>query len=58
MEIKPLTREFAETVALRARAEHAYRKELLREALRCLIRGELRTAQALLRDYISAARSR
>jgi hypothetical protein len=58
MEFKPLTRAFAETVASRARADRAYRNELLREALLCLIRGELRTARATLRDYLSAALSR
>jgi len=55
MEVRPLTREFAETVASRARTDHAYRKELRREALRCLIRGELRTALLILRDYLNAA---
>jgi hypothetical protein len=50
----PLTREFAETVASRARVDRAYRKELLREALLCLTRGELRTAQAILRNYLGA----
>lgn len=54
MEVKPLTREFAKTVASRARANHAYRKELLREALRCLLSGELGTAKALFRDYLNA----
>lgn len=50
----PLTREFKDTVQVRLRADHRYRKELLREGIECLLAGEVDTGKALLRDYINA----
>lgn len=50
----PLTREFKETVQARIRADAKYREELLREGVECLLRGNLDTGKAILRDYINA----
>jgi hypothetical protein len=50
----PLTRDFKETVQARIARDAAYRKELLREGVECLLAGELETGKAILRDYINA----
>jgi hypothetical protein len=49
-----LTREFKETVQARIQRDRKYRRELLREAVECLLAGDLDTGKALLRDYINA----
>ena len=49
-----LTRDFKETVQTRIRRDPAYRKELLREGVQCLLEGDLDTGKAILRDYINA----
>jgi DNA-binding phage protein len=49
-----LTRDFRETVQARLEGDPAYRKELLREALECLLAGDLDTGKATLRDYVNA----
>lgn len=50
----PLTRAFKETVQARLAREPAYRRELLREGVECLLSGDLDTGKAVLRDYINA----
>ena len=50
----PLTREFKETVRARLARDPAYRKELLREGVECLLSGDLDTGKAILREYINA----
>lgn len=50
----PLTREFRETVQARLRSDRKYRKELLREAVECLLVGDLDTGKAILLDYVKA----
>jgi hypothetical protein len=50
----PLTRDFKETVQARIARDPAYRKELLREGLECLLAGDLDTGKSILRDYINA----
>lgn len=50
----PLTRDFKQTVQARIARDPAYRKELLREGVACLLSGDLDTGKALLRDYINA----
>ena len=50
----PLTRDFKQTVQARIARDRAYRKELLREGVECLLTGDLDTGKALLRDYINA----
>ena len=50
----PLTRDFKQTVQARIARDPAYRKELLREGVECLLSGDLDTGKAILRDYINA----
>ncbi|MGC2214801.1 MAG: transcriptional regulator [Silvibacterium sp.] len=50
----PLTRDFKETVLIRVRKDRAFRRELLREGIECLVSGDLETAKSILRDYIKA----
>ena len=50
----PLTHDFKETVRARAQRDPAFRRALLREAVECIINGDLDTGKAVLRDYINA----
>jgi hypothetical protein len=50
----PLTRDFKETVQARIARDPAYRRELLREGVECLLAGDLDTGKSILRDYINA----
>ena len=50
----PLTRDFKETIQARIENDPAFRDELLREGVECLLSGELDTGKAILRDYINA----
>ena len=50
----PLTRDFKQTVQARIERDPAFRDELLREGVECLLSGELDTGKAILRDYINA----
>jgi hypothetical protein len=50
----PLTRDFKETIQSRIRKDPAFRKELLREGIECLLSGDLDTGKTILRDYINA----
>ncbi len=49
-----LTRDFKERVQARAKRDLAFRKELLREGVECLLSGDVETGKAVLRDYINA----
>jgi DNA-binding phage protein len=49
-----LTRDFKETVKLRAERDIAFREALLTEAVEQLIAGEVEVGKAILRDYINA----
>ncbi|MPZ18103.1 MAG: transcriptional regulator [Luteitalea sp.] len=49
-----LTRAFKDTVQARLQHDAAFRRELLRESVECLVTGDLPTGKALLRDYINA----
>ena len=49
-----LTREFNETIRARIDSDPAFREELLREGIECLVSGDLETGKAILRDYIKA----
>ena len=49
-----LTREFKETIQARGQRDPAFRKELLKEGLDCLLFGDVDTGKAVLRDYINA----
>jgi len=50
----PLTYDFKETIRARAQTDPDFRQELLREAVGCLINGDLATGKAVLRDYVNA----
>jgi hypothetical protein len=50
----PLTRDFKETIQARIQKDSAFRKELLREGIECLLSGDLETGKTILRDYINA----
>lgn len=50
----PLTRDFKDTVRARAGRDQRFRQSLLREAIACMISGEVETAKIVLRDYINA----
>ncbi len=49
-----LTRDFKETIQARAARDPAFRRELLREGIQCLLSGDLDTGKTVLRDYINA----
>ena len=50
----PLTRDFKETVQARAERDPAFREELLKEGVECLLAGDVDTGKIVLRDYINA----
>ena len=49
-----LTRDFRETVQARAKRDAAFRKALLKEAIDCMLAGNVDTGKTVLRDYINA----
>jgi hypothetical protein len=49
-----LTRGFKETIQARVQRDSAFRKELLREGVECLLSGDMETGKTVLRDYINA----
>jgi hypothetical protein len=49
-----LTRDFKETIQARARRDQAFRVALLREAVDCMLAGDIDTGKSVLRDYINA----
>lgn len=50
----PLTRDFKETIQARAGRDPRFRAALLKEALDCLLSGDVDTGKIVLRDYINA----
>ena len=50
----PLTHDFKETVRARARRDRQFRQSLLREAVECILNGDLDTGKTVLRDYVNA----
>ena len=50
----PLTRDFNETVQLRAARDPAFREGLLKEGVECLLAGDVDTGKIVLRDCINA----
>jgi hypothetical protein len=50
----PLTHDFKETIRARAQRDRSFRQALLREAVECVINGDLTTGKAVLRDYVNA----
>ena len=49
-----LTRNFKETVRDRAERDPAFRDALLKEAVECLLSGDVETGKLVLRDYVNA----
>jgi len=49
-----LTIDFKETVKDRVVRDPAFREELLKEGIECLLTGDVDTGKAILRDYINA----
>ena len=50
----PLTHDFKETIRARAQRDPDFRQALLREAVECVINGDLAAGKAVLRDYVNA----
>ncbi len=50
----PLTHDFKENIRARAERDVDFRQALLREAVECVISGDLATGKAVLRDYVNA----
>jgi DNA-binding phage protein len=50
----PLTLDFKETVLLRAKQDPDFRRAILKEAVACILSGDLATGKSMLRDYINA----
>ena len=50
----PLTRDFKESVQARIERDPKFRKELFKEAIQCLLAGDVDTGKSILRDYINA----
>jgi len=49
-----LTKNFKETIKSRVNRDPAFRRELLKEGIECLLTGDVDTGKAILRDYINA----
>ncbi len=49
-----LTRYFKETIQARVRRDPAFRVELLKEAVECMLSGDVDTGKAVLRYYINS----
>ena len=49
-----LTRDFKETVRERLQRDPAFREALLKEAVDCLLAGDIETGKSLLRDHVNA----
>ena len=50
-----LTRDFKETIQVRIKRDPAFREEMLKEGVECLLAGDMDTGKAVLRNYINAA---
>ena len=49
-----LTRDFKESILVRAKRDPAFRKALLKEALESFLSGDVSTGKIILRDFINA----
>jgi hypothetical protein len=49
-----LTLDFKKTVKDRVERDPAFREELLKEGIDCLLTGDIDTGKTILRDYINA----
>ena len=50
----PLTRDFKETMQVRAARGLAFREGLLQKGVECLLAGDVDTGKVVQRDYINA----
>ncbi len=50
----PLSHDFKETIRARAQRDPEFRRVLLREAVECILNGDLESGKAVLRDYVNA----
>lgn len=50
----PQTRDFKETIIVRAERDGTFREALLTEALDCFLAGDMDTGKTILRDYFNA----
>jgi DNA-binding phage protein len=50
----PLTHDFKATIRARAQSGRPFRQALLREAVGCILHGDLPAGKAVLRDYVNA----
>jgi hypothetical protein len=48
----PLTRDYRVTIYARLQKDASFRREVLREALQCMLNGEIEVGKTTLRDYI------
>ena len=49
----PLTKSFNETIKSKIQQSEGFRRTLLREAVGCMISGDLETGKSVLRKYIN-----
>jgi hypothetical protein len=49
----PLTKSFNETVKSKLQQSEGFRRSLLREAVACMISGDVETGKSVLRKYIN-----
>lgn len=49
-----LTRDYKETIRARVQRDPEFKKALLKEAIECLLTGDLDTGKSILRDFIKA----
>jgi len=49
-----LTKDFKDTIKDRVARDPAFREELLKEGIECLLTGDVDTGKAVLRDFINA----
>ena len=49
-----LTRNVKETIQARVQRDPAFREELVKEGIRCMLAGDVDTGKVVLRDYINA----
>ena len=50
----PSTHDIKETIRARTKRDPHFRQALLREAIECVLNGDLATGKAVLRDYVNA----
>ena len=49
-----LTCDFKETIKVRVQRDPAFREELIKEVIRCILTGDVDTGKTVMRDYINA----